>query len=377
MSELLYPTYTVEDSKYQDYVGFIFNDKHSSDLGIVRTSNGSRFDENLLPTIQDKTVQVPGGDGTYFFGSYYTQKQFTIPFAFDSLTEEKFKKLKAWLGDKKIHDLIFDEAPYKVYKAKVTGSATIKHIPFMELDDNGDEIRIYKGEGSIQFTCYQPYARSRFKTLEEYEAEGYENVKEWAAASGILKANHEVGEEEGALAYSDFDKPSTSSINLYNPGHIDSHFKLRLNFVISEYQQVNGTNMEFVYEPNKYYVLRDDEYIISDGTNIIEDEPYYAPIVGVLPEGGISVNGNILKWKTITLKGNDSYIKIDSKMNLIEGYGADNKKSGNIYNEYITNGTFFKIPVGESVMSLINSSDSTSSSIILPEASIEYDYYYL
>ena len=368
---------TIKQSKYQDYVGFIFNDKHSSDLGIVRTSNGSRFDENLLPTIQDKTVQVPGGDGTYFFGSYYTQKQFTIPFAFDSLTEEKFKKLKAWLGDKKIHDLIFDEAPYKVYKAKVTGSATIKHIPFMELDDNGDEIRIYKGEGSIQFTCYQPYARSRFKTLEEYEAEGYENVKEWAAASGILKANHEVGEEEGALAYSDFDKPSTSSINLYNPGHIDSHFKLRLNFVISEYQQVNGTNMEFVYEPNKYYVLRDDEYIISDGTNIIEDEPYYAPIVGVLPEGGISVNGNILKWKTITLKGNDSYIKIDSKMNLIEGYGADNKKSGNIYNEYITNGTFFKIPVGESVMSLINSSDSPSSSIILPEASIEYDYYYL
>jgi hypothetical protein len=32
-------------------------------------------------------VQIPGGDGTYYFGSYYTQKQFDIPFAFDALTE--------------------------------------------------------------------------------------------------------------------------------------------------------------------------------------------------------------------------------------------------------------------------------------------------
>jgi predicted phage tail component-like protein len=136
---------STNESKYQDYVGFIFNNIHSSDLGIVRTSNGSRFDENLLPTIQDKTVQVPGGDGTYFFGSYYTQRQFTVPFAFDDLDEQGIAKLKKVLGDKKIHDLIFDEAPYKVYKAKITGSATIKHIPFSE----GPTNRRYKGEGSI------------------------------------------------------------------------------------------------------------------------------------------------------------------------------------------------------------------------------------
>lgn len=307
MSELLYPTYTVEDSKYQDYVGFIFNGKHSSDLGIVRTSNGSRFDENLLPTIQDKTVQVPGGDGTYFFGSYYTQKQFTIPFAFDSLTEEKFKELKNWLGDKKIHDLIFDEAPYKIYKAKVTGSATIKHIPFGE----GETNRLYKGEGSIQFTCYQPYARSRFKTLEEYESEGYKNVSEWSAASGILSAED----------YASKNTFGADSIKLYNPGCIDSHFKLTINF--------------------------------KDGK---------------IEKGGINIEADgILNWKEFKSKGNDAYVVIDTKMNLIEGYNADNKKTGEIYNEYIINGTFFKIPMGESTMGL------TSVAV----SAINYDYYYL
>jgi phage-related protein len=72
-----------------------------------------------------------------------------ISFAFDGLTEEKVAELKRWLGDKKIHELIFDETPYKAYQAKITGSATMKHIPF-----GATGKRVYKGEGSIQFTAY-------------------------------------------------------------------------------------------------------------------------------------------------------------------------------------------------------------------------------
>jgi len=34
-----------------DYIGFSFNGVHSDTLGIKRTSEGSRFNENLLPTI--------------------------------------------------------------------------------------------------------------------------------------------------------------------------------------------------------------------------------------------------------------------------------------------------------------------------------------
>lgn len=363
MSEIedLYPEYNIKTSKYQDYIGFIFNGQHSSEFGIVRTSDGSRFNENLLPTIQDKTVQVPGGDGTYFFGSYYTQRQFTIPFAFDSMTEEQFNKLKNWLGDKKPHDLIFDEAPYKVYKAKITGSATIKYIPFMELDDNSNEIRIYKGEGSIQFTCYQPYARSRFKTLEEYmhynkiklteenfkkdkyyikNEDGmyvlatvfeeskeyyyrYDNVEEWAAASGILPSEEYANKDlfQGSI--------SSGTINLYNPGCIDSHFKLKI--------------------------------ISTEGT---------------IAAGSIAIgNDNKLSWKEFKLKGKDTYVVINTKINLIEGYNDENNKTGEIYNEYIESGTFFKIPTGDSFqMELIGVPLQYDAST---KKSIEYDYYYL
>ena len=147
-----------------EYIGFTYNGVHSSDLGIIRVSDGSRFNENLLPNSQDKIVQVPGGDGQYFFGSYFTNRVITIPFAFDSLDEAQLNKIKKLFGDKKPHDLSFDESPYKIYSAKVTGSTTIKYIPFSE----GVTNRIYKGEGTVTFTCYSPYAICTKKYLSDY-----------------------------------------------------------------------------------------------------------------------------------------------------------------------------------------------------------------
>ena len=173
-----------------DFLGFTFNGVHSSELGIFRVSDGSRYTENLLPTIQDKTVQIPGADGMYYYDSAYTQRQFNLSIAFDGMTEEQFINLKKLLGDKKIHNLIFDEAPYKVYKVKTTGAPNLKFVCFDEPLNNSlytstsegysnkEELygagskrvtrRIYKGEGQINFVAYSPFARSRFKYIDDY-----------------------------------------------------------------------------------------------------------------------------------------------------------------------------------------------------------------
>ena len=302
-----------------DFIGFTFNNTHSSSLGIVRTSDGSRFNENLLPTIQDKTIQVPGGDGTYYFGSFYTQKQFNIPFAFDSLTEEQFAALKRWLGDKQIHELIFDELPYKAYQAKITGSATIKHIPF---DENGK--RIYKGEGSVQFTAYYPYAKSTFKFLNDDKAIDLNNIDEWQVASKIRTNPYII--ESKSVTYNEL---SANSMNLYNAGDIETHFQFKANFV-----------------------------------------------GGKIPASKIYIDGDAsrqLLWNEIKAKGTDTYIKINTKLNIIEGYNAENIKTGNVYNQYIKAGSFFKIPLGESKMLLDNANGITSNLELNP---IEYDYYY-
>lgn len=293
-----------ESQQSSDYIGFKFNNVHSSELGIKRVSDGSRFNENLLPTIQDKTVQVPGGDGTYYFGSHYTQRQFNISYAFDALTEEQIARIKALFGDKKVHELVFDEAPYKAYQAKVTGSASIKYIPFAE----GETNRVYKGEGSIQFTAYNPYARSVKKFLNQYDSA---NKDEWKGASGMLESQGEYDQLKGNV------------VKLYNPGIKETDFILTFKF-----------------------------------------------INGIIPAGDIDLDTNMqLKFKQITSEEGDDQIKINTKLNLIEGY-KNGRKSGRIYNQYITNGTFFKIPVSSDLNLTIN---NTLQSYFV---NIEYDYYY-
>jgi hypothetical protein len=64
--------------------------------------------------------------------------------------------MKIWLDGREVGDLWFAEAPYRVYSAKVTGQPKLSVIPFPDPTWG----RIYKGEGTIEFTCYYPYAHT-------------------------------------------------------------------------------------------------------------------------------------------------------------------------------------------------------------------------
>lgn len=315
----------------QDYVGFTYNGKHSSELGIVRVSNGNRYEESLLPTMQDKTAQVSGGDGTYYFGSYYTQRQFKVDFAFDSLTEEQFQELKRHFGDKKIHELIFDELPYKIWNAKVTGSSTMKYLAFAE----GATNRVYKGEGSITFTAYTPYAVCRHKWLNDSYYNDFKNKDEWRYGAGLK----ETSQVSGTNFNYDQINPNTEPNNviyLYNPGDIESHFNFFCNFSY-----------------------------LNNGQTILAPIP--AGFIEIVRTGDVQRK---LSWKEIARQGNDTKICFNSRLNLIEGYD-NNGKTGTIYNKDIIEGAFFKIPQEGCILQF-------SSDLIkhLEGNPIEYNYYY-
>lgn len=313
-----------------DFVGFTYNGVHSSELGILRTSEGSRFNDSLLPLVQDKTVQIPGGDGTYYFGSYYTQKVFTIAFAFDSLTEAQFRRLRSHFGDRKIHPLIFDEAPYKEYQAKVTGSATIKHLCF-DVKDGNTTKREYRGEGSIQFTAFYPFARSTKKFLKDYSDA---NIGQWSEASGMRQKGLRIESNANSGSLDVYDN-TAKCFYVYNPGDVPTDFIIRAKF--------NG---------------------------------------GSIPSGSIYLNqGNeILRFNAITAQGSDYGIQINTKLNLIEGIDANNNKTGTLYNDYVASGEFFKIPTtgvgmdASTVLSLYFDLSGGVGSSHLPQ--IEYNYLY-
>lgn len=128
-----------------DFVGFSYGGVHSDTLKIIRTSNGSRYDLPLNAQIKDATADIPQGDGMMFFKSNFTTKSYSIDFAFDDLDEVGIRRLKQVFNGKEVKDLIFDEEPYKVYSAKVTGTPTLKVICFEE----GGKPRVYKGTGNV------------------------------------------------------------------------------------------------------------------------------------------------------------------------------------------------------------------------------------
>ena len=136
-----------------DFLGFTLGDIHSSTLNITRVSNGDRYEDNLIPTFKDSTLEVPGGDGTYYFNTLYSQRTFTIDFAYDNLHDEDIRALRQILSFKGIKQLIFDEYAYKKYMVKCAAPPSLKYICF---DEYG--VRIYKGEGSISLVAYYPFA---------------------------------------------------------------------------------------------------------------------------------------------------------------------------------------------------------------------------
>lgn len=194
-----------------DQLGFTFNGIHSSVLGIVRTQSGlSKM--ALAPEGRSKTKRLQGRDEEFYYNTTYTKKSLTIDFAFYKLSDIQIRNMQSLFNDRQIHDLIFDEEPHKVYSAKVTGVASIKHLCFEE----NDEVRYYNGEGNIQFVCYFPFARSLYPYREDYSQEEFPS-QTWLECSG-LPSNQDFGiiERDG----------NNFSTSLYNPGDADAIFRI-------------------------------------------------------------------------------------------------------------------------------------------------------
>lgn len=197
----------------QDFIGFQFNGRHSSEFGLKVVSNSNRFQDNFGPTFKDNTVKVPGGDGNFYWNTKDDKKEWNLSVAFEDVSEVELREMRRWLNSKAMGELIFDEEPYKAYKVKMKSPAQFKYLCFDKEIEGAEPYtsilihnhtltpsqesetpaqsarnveRIYKGEGTIAFVAYQPYAESVYEDLDSYTDIDYPNKNEWKDASGIL-----------------------------------------------------------------------------------------------------------------------------------------------------------------------------------------------
>ena len=203
--------------RYDDLTGFKFGDYHSSQFGLIRVSNGSRYNEYLLPTLKNTTTDVSGMEGTLYFGTQKTTRSFQVDMAFDSLTEEDIRDIREWLTV--AHSLIFDERPYIQYMCILNSAPQLKYLTF---EENGE--RIYKGELSVNFVSYLPYGYSidGKKFIDDFLDENFE---EWSNASHLAYKNF----YEGEILHT-YDKFEGNNVYVYNGGDVEADYVLTCYF---------------------------------------------------------------------------------------------------------------------------------------------------
>lgn len=286
-----------------DFIGFSFDGVHSSELNILRVSDGNRYTETLTPQFENITAQMPGSDTTLCWDSYYSNTPFTIDIAFDSLTEIDLRSLRQTFNAKRRGVLVFDERPYKAYDVVLQGPVQLTTLCF---EENGE--RIYKGEGTIVFVSYYPYARSVHKFLDEYDDTIYTNKYEWASASGLRPSK---GTLDG----------TGTQISLYNAGDVPADWVV--------YYSINASGC-------------------------------------ALTQINLDNRPEIMQFSAIARENaSDSFVRINSRTQLIEGCDSNKVPTGSTYNKYLKAGDFFKLP--------LNTSTFVSNTAC---AGIEYDYLY-
>ena len=387
-----------------DFLGFSFDGIHSSRLGITRVSEGDRYNESLVPEIEDKIVPVPGENGSYFFGSLYRTKPITIQLAFDSLTESQFRQLRKLLAIKKPCKLIFDERPYKVYTAKISAPPQLNYICFdeeqyfwedhSELENNGGYIpksidhklytgrtqRIYKGEGTIEFECIYPYAVDQFKILDYYG--NFDFKPTWGIGVYYKNNPRTPGEAQERIAYDTEHAAEGEVIDENDPKYkvikIDSGNTITIYDNTKDWAESSGI---LPYEYYKKYNV-DNVYAVdeADGYNACipvynagdVDAPFYLFLpfknngldkAGSLNAASgnyidINVGNRLLRLKpfqSATTFRKENGVIINTNNHLIEGVVYDMETStwrttGNLYNEFIVAGDFAKIKANDWTM---------------------------
>ena len=255
-----------------DFIGFSFNGVTHTQLGISRVSDGSRYNEEMLPSFQDKSAQMPGSDYTLYWESFYSIKTWSLQIAFDHMTDQNMQLFRRTFNTKNLAPLTFDERPNIHWLAKVQSPPQLKYICF---DENNT--KVYKGEGTINFIAYYPFGMGTLNT-----------------------------------------KSNIASEIITNDGDIPM-----------------------------------DWYVVLSKARAKQLEQLKLEITEV--DGGATVSANIITFDTSGLNSNvtDNYVVINSKTNLIEGatsYSSSNGTyvaSGKVYNQYITSGDFFQIPVSD------------------------------
>ena len=266
------------------FIAFAYGDWHSigSTIGaeFYRVANGGKYEIDLIPTLNDTFKDDEGRDGQVWLGSTHKNRTFKVDFAFKNMDSGQMNSLISAFSHNEVKELVFAELPFKAYDAKVTGTPVIKAITF-----DGENGLVFHGEGTVNFTCYQPYAHTPregiwnvnggfrgcdSRNLSNYSDAGYV-VSDWRNVAN-LSDNENINTIGGKL-------PAPFKANGSGNGTF-SIPNTEINFTIYAPQDEGGNGYPFGYN-GPWSLNSENGALVRGGKGI-----YYEGItIGKLPVG--------------------------------------------------------------------------------------------
>lgn len=220
--------------------GFTYNGIHSSEYNCYYIPDASdRWFAS--PEFEVYEKEVPGRPGGYGYGTRTKIRTLTLKVFFENITKEMREKIRSWLTEDSLGELVLDERPFIIYRS-VQLKKTIpgKLYTTQDLEYPHD---VFSGTFTIEFSLYEPYGYLKYKY--------YTSIDEDLAGfyCGMLEKNEMPS------------VPSTSSRSflMYNPGTETCETLIRIGGSVGSggltiMNQTNGTECKILSLPSSGYL---------------------------------------------------------------------------------------------------------------------------
>lgn len=136
---------------------FTYNGIDCRDMGVINVTFTGMVSEPFLSTVNINESFTRNNSMPYFHNIKRQPLVIDLTLAFrDDFDSEILRKVRKWLGQKRMKELYFHNQPYKKYNAICQGLSTLTHIGNM-------------GYISISFLTDSPYAHSDYIETRVYE----------------------------------------------------------------------------------------------------------------------------------------------------------------------------------------------------------------
>jgi phage-related protein len=208
-------------STHSESVGFYYNDRHSSEFGILRVHTESGlFDESFMASrsiIEEKTF---GRNEPYFMGFQYEQLSIPLTLYFDEGWDEfRLHEVVSWLNQPVYKPLVFDEDISRIFYCVYEGDPRLFHAGLQQ------------GYCTINMRCNSPFS---FTPIDERE---------------FTFTNNTTGQE----------------IELFNIGHTDCLPTIKIEKTGAG--DISVVNLSYENVETKMTGLLDAEVVTIDGYN--------------------------------------------------------------------------------------------------------------